>query len=126
MNLILAIALGGAIGAVARVPSIGLLTRWLGLGFPYGTLFVNVVGSFVMGLFVEFLVAKLNSSPELRAFFAVGVLGAFTTFSSFALDVSMLSDRGNLLAAGAYVAVSVVLSIAGLFFGLWLMRSFLA
>ena len=79
-----------------------------------------------MGLFVEFLVSKLNSSPELRAFFAVGVLGAFTTFSSFALDVSVLSDRGNLLAAGAYIAASVVLSIAGLFFGLWLMRSFLA
>jgi CrcB protein len=126
MNLIFAIALGGAIGAVARFQSIGLLTRWFGLGVPYGTLFVNVVGSFVLGLFVEFLVSKLNSSPELRAFFAVGVLGAFTTFSSFALDVSVLSDRGNLLAAGAYVAVSVVLSIAGLFFGLWLMRSFLA
>jgi CrcB protein len=126
MNLIFAIALGGAIGAVARFQSIGLLTRWLGLGFPYGTLFVNIIGSFVLGLFVEFLVAKLNNSPELRAFFAVGVLGAFTTFSSFALDVSVLSDRGNLLAAGAYVAVSVVLSIAGLFFGLWLMRSFLA
>jgi len=126
MNLIFAIALGGAIGAVARFQSVGLLTRWLGLGFPYGTLFVNIIGSFVLGLFVEFLVAKLNSSPELRAFFAVGVLGAFTTFSSFALDVAVLSDRGNLLAAGVYVAVSVVLSIAGLFFGLWLMRSFLA
>ena len=126
MNVILAIALGGAIGAVARFQSIGLLTRWLGSGFPYGTLCVNVFGSFVLGLFVEFLVTKLNSNPEVRAFFAIGVLGAFTTFSSFALDVSVLSDRGNLLAAGAYVSVSVVLSIAGLFFGLWLMRSFLA
>ena len=126
MKLILAVALGGAIGAVARYQSIGVLTRWLGLGFPYGTLFVNVLGSFAMGLFVEFLVAKLNSSPEIRVFFAVGVLGAFTTFSSFALDVSVLTERANLLAAGAYVALSVVLSIAGLFFGLWLMRSILA
>jgi fluoride exporter len=125
MKLILAVALGGAIGAVARYQSIGALTRWLGVGFPYGTLFVNVLGSFAMGLFVEFLVTKLNSSPEIRAFFAVGVLGAFTTFSSFALDVSVLTERANLLAAGAYVALSVVLSIAGLFFGLWLMRSIL-
>jgi fluoride exporter len=126
MKLILAVALGGAIGAVARYQSVGVLTRWLGLGFPYGTLFVNVLGSFLMGLFVEFLATKLNSSPELRVFFAVGVLGAFTTFSSFALDVSVLTERANLLAAGVYVALSVVLSIAGLFFGLWLMRSFLA
>lgn len=125
MKLILAIALGGAIGAVARYQSIGLFTRWLGTGFPYGTLFVNVAGSFVMGLFVEFLVTKLNSSTEIRAFFAVGVLGAFTTFSSFALDVSVLTERSNLLAAGAYIALSVVLSIAGLFLGLWLMRSLL-
>lgn len=123
MKLILAVALGGAIGAVARYQSIGMFNRWLGLGFPYGTLFVNVVGCFVMGLFVELLVSKLNSSPETRAFFAVGVLGAFTTFSSFALDVSVLTERTNLLAVGAYVALSVVLSIAGLFFGLWLMRS---
>jgi fluoride exporter len=125
MKLILAVALGGAIGAVARYQSIGMFTRWLGLGFPYGTLFVNVVGCFVMGLFVELLVTKLNSSPEIRAFFAVGVLGAFTTFSNFALDVSVLTERANLLAAGAYVALSVVLSIAGLFFGHWLMRSIL-
>ena len=125
MKLILAVALGGAIGAVARYQSVGALTRWFGLGFPYGTLFVNVLGSFLMGLFVEFLVTKLNSSPEMRAFFAVGVLGAFTTFSSFAMDVSVLTERANLLAAGAYVALSVVLSIAGLFFGFWLMRSIL-
>ncbi|MDG2285768.1 MAG: fluoride efflux transporter CrcB [Alphaproteobacteria bacterium] len=126
MKLILAVALGGAIGAVARYQSIGALTRWLGLGFPYGTLFVNVLGSFLAGLFLEFLATKLNSSPELRVFFAVGVLGAFTTFSGFALDVSVLTERANLLASGAYVALSVVLSIAGLFFGFWLMRSFLA
>jgi len=125
MKLILAVALGGAIGAVARYQSIGLFTRWLGAGFPHGTLFVNVAGSFLMGLFVEFLVTKLNSSPEIRAFFAVGVLGAFTTFSSFALDVSVLTERSNLLGAGAYIALSVVLSIAGLFLGLWLMRSVL-
>jgi CrcB protein len=74
---------------------------------------------------LEFLVTKLNSSTEFRAFFAVGVLGAFTTFSSFALDVSVLTERSNLLAAGAYIALSVVLSIAGLFLGLWLMRSLL-
>ena len=123
MKLMLAVALGGAIGAVARFQTVGLFARWFGIGFPHGTLFVNVLGSFVMGLFVELLAIKLNGSPEWRAFFAIGVLGAFTTFSSFALDVSVLTERGNLLAAGAYVALSVVLAVAGLFTGLWVMRS---
>lgn len=125
MKLILAVALGGAIGAVARFQSVGLFARWLGIEFPYGTLFVNVLGSFVMGLFVELLAVKLNGSPEWRAFFAVGVLGAFTTFSSFALDFSVLTERDNLLAAGTYVALSVVLAVAGLFAGLWVMRGVL-
>jgi len=123
MKVMLAVALGGALGAVARYQTSVWFTRWLGSGFPYGTLFVNVAGSFIMGVFIELLALKLSGSQELRAFFAIGVLGAFTTFSSFSLDVVVLYERGNLLAAGGYVAGSVVLSIAGLFAGLWVVRN---
>ncbi len=123
MKLILAIAVGGAIGAVARFQSVALLTRWFGTEFPYGTLFVNIAGSFLMGVFVELLTTKFNGSAELKAFLVVGILGAFTTFSSFALDVSTLMERGNLLPSIAYIFSSVCFSIIGLFGGIFLMRN---
>ncbi len=126
MKLILAVALGGVIGAVARHQSVALLTRLAGDGFPYGTLFVNVAGSFLMGLLIGFFAERFEVGPELRAFLMVGVLGAFTTFSSFALDVSVLTGRGGYLAAGLYVVLSVALSIGSLFAGLWLVRRLLA
>ena len=123
MKLVLAVALGGAIGAVARYQSVVWISRLIGLGFPWGTLFVNIVGSFVMGLFIEFFTLRTSGDQEFRAFFAVGVLGSFTTFSSFSLDVAMLYERGHLMAAGGYILASVALSILGLFSGLWVMRT---
>ncbi|MBM85134.1 MAG: fluoride efflux transporter CrcB [Rhodospirillaceae bacterium] len=123
MKLVLAVALGGAIGAVARYQSVVWISRLIGLGFPWGTLFVNIVGSFVMGLFIEFFTLRTSGGQEFRAFFAVGVLGSFTTFSSFSLDVAMLYERGHLMAAGGYILASVALSIFGLFSGLWVMRT---
>ena len=123
MKLLLAVALGGAIGAVARYQAMVWFTRWLGSGFPFGTLFVNVAGSFAMGLFIELLAVRLGSTLQWRAFVAVGVLGAFTTFSTFALDVAVLYERGQLLSAGAYLAASVALSILALFAGLWTLRT---
>ena len=125
MKLVLAVALGGAIGAVARYYSVIWISRFFGCGFPWGILFVNIAGSFLMGLFIEFLTLKLSGNQELRAFFAVGVLGAFTTFSSFSLDVAVLYERGNIMAAGGYIVMSVVLSILGLFAGLCAMRTLL-
>jgi CrcB protein len=126
MKLILAIAAGGAIGAVARHYVAHQAAVWLGHGFPVGTLAVNVIGSFVMGVLIETMALTWSTSAELRAFLTVGVLGAFTTFSTFSLDVAALIERGETLNAGLYIAASVILSIGALFGGLILMRAILA
>lgn len=126
MKMLLAVALGGALGAVARYKTIGWMTHLAGHGFPWGTLVVNVVGCFLMGVLVELGALKFNLSAEARAFLAVGVLGALTTFSSFSLDVAVLWERGALWPTAIYVAASVALSILALFVGLWSIRSVLA
>jgi len=123
MYQVLLVALGGGIGAGMRHLSGLLALRLLGPGFPFGTAFVNVVGSFVMGVFVELLARRLGASPELRLFFATGVLGGFTTFSSFSLDAAVLYERGDLALAAIYVFGSVALGIAALFAGLSLVRA---
>ncbi|HNR75647.1 MAG TPA: fluoride efflux transporter CrcB [Parvularculaceae bacterium] len=117
-HLWLAVGVGGGIGAMARYGVGALALRWLGPNFPWGTLGVNVVGSAAMGLFIAWLAAKEPHSSALRVFVATGVLGGFTTFSAFALDAVTLYRDRTLTVAGAYVAASVVLSIAGLFAGL--------
>ncbi len=114
----LAVALGGAIGAVGRYAVMRAATEWMGSGFPYATLMVNVLGSFILGAVVELFALKLAPSPEVRAFLVVGVLGAFTTFSTFSMDTITLVERGQLLLAGGYVLGSVALSIAGFWLGL--------
>ena len=125
MKIIAAIAIGGAVGAVAR-HFVGVqMLRLFGSGFPWGTISVNVVGSFAMGALVELMAVRWNVGPELRAFMAVGVLGAFTTFSTFSLDVAVLGGRGAVFPAALYVLLSVSLSISALFFGLWLSRQLL-
>ncbi len=122
MYLILAIAAGGAIGAVGRhFVNVGAVTM-LGTGFPYATLIVNVVGSFLMGVLIHVMAVSWTVSPEMRAFLTVGGLGAFTTFSTFSLDVALLYERGQLFLAGIYIVVSVAISIGGLFIGLKLSR----
>lgn len=118
MNMLVAIALGGAVGALGRhFVNVGV-TSLLGHGFPWGTLAVNVVGSFIMGVLVETMALAWTVSPELRALLTVGFLGAFTTFSTFSLDVATLYGRGQPALAAAYVGVSVALSIGALFIGL--------
>lgn len=122
MYLILAIAAGGAIGAVGRhFVNVGAVTM-LGTGFPYATLIVNVVGSFLMGVLIHVMAVSWTVSPEMRAFLTVGGLGAFTTFSTFSLDVALLYERGQLFLAGIYIVVSVAISIGALFIGLKLSR----
>ena len=122
MKLILAIAAGGALGAVARHLVNVQAMALMGIGFPWGTLTVNIVGSFLMGVLVETSALFWSPGPALRAMLAVGVLGAFTTFSTFSLDVVVLYERGALAQTAAYIAASVVLSIGGLFAGLAVVR----
>ncbi|MCX8282186.1 fluoride efflux transporter CrcB [Phyllobacterium sp. 0TCS1.6C] len=123
MNALLLVATGGAIGSVLRYGVGLLMTRLFGVSFPFGTLTVNVAGGFLMGLFIELLARKFNGLPELRLFVAVGILGGFTTFSSFSLDVAVLWERGETSSVMIYVFASVLLSIGALFFGLWLART---
>ncbi len=124
MGLYLSVALGGALGACARYGAGTLMLRLMGPGYPYGTLFVNIFGSFLMGLLIEYMALKWSPSPEMRSFLVTGFLGAFTTFSTFSLDVALQVQRGEYLAAGGYILLSVFLSIVGLFVGLHLMRIF--
>lgn len=126
MKLIGWIAAGGAVGAVARyVVMVGVARLW-GSAFPWGTLTVNVVGSFILGALVEILALVWSPGEGVRALLVVGMLGAFTTFSTFSLDVVTLYERGALAAAAAYIIASVVLSVAALFAGLWVFRTALS
>lgn len=126
MKLLIYAMAGGAIGSGARhLVNVGM-GRWLGSGFPWWTFFVNVTGCFLMGVLIEALALKFNASNDLRTLLATGVLGGYTTFSAFSLDFSVLMSRGEHVAAIAYLTGSVVLSIAALYAGLWLIRAVLA
>lgn len=125
MNMYLSVALGGALGACARYGVAHFALRLLGPGYPYGTLIVNVVGSLLMGMLIETLALRWSPSPELRILLVTGFLGAFTTFSTFSLDVAVQIQKGAFFAAGSYILLSVALSIIGLFAGLQLIRMIL-
>jgi CrcB protein len=119
----LIVFLGGGLGAALR-HGVNLSTaRLFGTGFPYGTLTVNVVGSLIMGALAAWFAFKGDASQHWRLFFATGVLGGFTTFSAFSLDVAVLYERGATGLAIFYVLISVALSLAGLFAGLAIVRS---
>ncbi len=124
--MILAVAAGGALGAVGRYLVVVQVGHWLGTSFPYGTITVNVLGSFAMGALIETIALVWSTSLEMRAFLAVGMLGAFTTFSTFSMDVALLSERGAFGPAFLYVLSSVVLSIAAFFAAMHLFRTLLA
>jgi CrcB protein len=125
MTNLLLVAAGGAIGASLRHLSGMAAVRLFGTGFPWGTLFVNVFGSFLMGLFIAWMVKKTGVSNDVRLFMATGILGGFTTFSAFSLDVANMVERGAMSSAFVYIAASVIISLAAVFIGLWFGRSFL-
>ena len=121
--MIAAIACGGALGAVGRHFVAAQVAAWAGHDFPFGTLAVNVIGSFAMGVLIELGALVWSTSPELRGFLAVGVLGAFTTFSTFSMDTVLLYERGTLLLCAAYIVGSVVLSVGAFFAALSIVRA---
>lgn len=122
MRLLLLAAAGGALGAGARhLVNISMLARF-GPAFPWATLMVNIVGSLLMGILIEFLMPFGGASAAWRTFLATGILGGFTTFSAFSLDVWVLYERGQLFALAIYLALSIVLSIAALVLGIALVR----
>jgi CrcB protein len=123
MKTALAIALGGAIGAVMRHFLNNGIVTWAGSAFPWGIMAVNIIGSLVMGLLAGWFAQFHDPGQTMRAFLTVGVLGGFTTFSSFSLNAIELIERGAVAQAAAYVGASVFLSLFGLAAGLMLMRS---
>ena len=123
-NLI-SVAIGGALGASLRyLAGIGVIRVFGQTGFPLGIIFVNVFGSFLMGVFV--VAAAQRGLSNLSPFVMTGLLGGFTTFSAFSLDAVTLYERGDVAQAALYVTLSVVLSICGLVAGLWIARAVFA
>ncbi|MEO0329342.1 MAG: fluoride efflux transporter CrcB [Pseudomonadota bacterium] len=125
MNHLLLVALGGAIGASMRHLTGLAALRYFGPGFPMGTLIVNISGSLMMGLLIAALSKGTGFSNEVRLFVATGILGGFTTFSAFSLDVANMIERGAMGPAFAYVLASIALSILAVFAGLWIGRAIL-
>ncbi len=120
----LIVFLGGGLGAAMRHGVNVAAARLLGTGFPYGTLTVNVAGSLVMGLMVAWFAFEGAPSQHWRLFLTTGMLGGFTTFSTFSLDTALLYERGELGLAALYVLASVIAGIIGLFAGMALVRHF--
>ena len=126
MSSLLYVALGGAMGASARHLLGGVIMRAAGPGFPYGTLCANVLGSFLMGVLVAWLAARSVGDSAWRLFIGVGLLGGFTTFSSFSLDAILMLEKKAYGLFAAYVGGSVILSLLGLMLGLMLARKIFA
>ena len=125
MKATVLVFLGAGIGGALRHGVNVGCARMCGTAFPWGTLTVNIVGSFIMGAIVGWLAFKAGEgwSQPLRLFLTTGILGGFTTFSAFSLDAVLIWERGQIGLAAAYVAASVLLSIGGLVAGLALIRA---
>jgi|AGTN01.1.fsa_nt_gi Integral membrane protein possibly involved in chromosome condensation len=119
---VLCVAAGGALGSVARYLVTVLAGAWLGPGFPWGTLFVNIAGSAAMGVLAELGALVWQPGPELRVFLTVGILGGFTTFSAFSMDIAVLVERQSWAVAFLYVALSLALGVGALFGAMWAVR----
>ncbi len=113
---------GGAIGSLGRYEFGRLASHLFGTAWPWGTLGVNIIGGFIMGLVAGWLGTRVEGGEDLRLFLAVGVLGGFTTFSAFSLEMMRMIERGALLSALAYVLASVIGAVGALALGLSLMR----
>lgn len=124
MKTLLFIACGGAFGAVMRYAATHWVYAMLGRGFPYATLFVNVSGSLLLGLLSVFMLERLNVAPEWRAAMIVGVLGSFTTFSTFSLETFELLEQGNIVAALLNVFLSVLVCLLAVWLGVVVARLF--
>lgn len=121
MNYLI-VFLGAGLGGAFRLGVNQATIRLFGLGFPFGTLAVNVVGSLIMGLLTEYFVLRSGLSQEFRLFLTTGILGGFTTFSTFSLDAVALWERGQWAISLIYVALSVALSLGALVAGLMIIR----
>ncbi len=118
----LIVFLGAGLGGAMRHGMNMAAAHQFGATFPYGTLIINVSGSFMMGLVVEYFALRGHLPQDWRLFLTTGVLGGFTTFSAYSLEAALLYERGQLASAAAYVVGSVILAIGALFAGLAITR----
>lgn len=117
MNTVIAVAIGGAVGSVLRHGVNHAAARWIGIGFPWGTFAVNVVGCFLMGVVATAFAQRAGLPPEWRALLATGFLGGLTTFSAFSLDFAQLLGHGQIAKAALYFGATLMLAIAGFYLG---------
>ena len=122
MAVYLIVFFGAGIGGMMRHAVNNAAVRLLGYGFPFGTLIVNVVGSFLMGALAGYFVLRTGIPQHVRLFLTTGILGGFTTFSAFSLDAALLIERHHFAQAAAYVGASLFVSLAALFAGLALFQ----
>jgi CrcB protein len=122
MNTILAVGFGGGIGALMRHFMNGAVANWLGPEFPWGIMFINILGSLIMGVLVGFFGLVAEIPQHWKIFLTTGILGGFTTFSTFSLDSVMLIERGQYAQAALYIGGSVIVSLLALALGMWGMR----
>ena len=122
MKALILIAMGGAFGAVLRYGASLSVYSLLGRGFPYGTLFVNVSGSLLMGILSVIMLERFNIDPEWRAAVLVGVLGSFTTFSTFSIETLNLLEQGDVIRATANIVLSVLVCLVAVWFGVLIGR----
>ncbi|PCI32736.1 MAG: fluoride efflux transporter CrcB [Alphaproteobacteria bacterium] len=119
MKMILAVAAGGALGATGRFLVGKMVFRLMGPGFPWGTLTVNIIGSFVIGVVVTLLATRYNLAHHWQGFLVIGVLGGFTTFSAFSMEVGLMLERHEITNAALYAGTSLIFGVAALFMGLY-------
>jgi CrcB protein len=124
MAAALAVAIGGGIGALARWWMAAWVTRLLGAGVPWGTLAVNVLGGFMMGAIVQAATHVWPPSTPVRLFLTTGLMGGFTTFSAFSLEMADMLERGETMTAAGYAVASVVACVGALTAGQWAVRTF--
>lgn len=122
MNGFIAVFFGGGLGAAARHGVNLLSAQFAGSRFPWGTLAINVLGSLLIGALAEWFALRAQLPQPLRLFLITGILGGFTTFSAFSLEVGLLIERGQMLAAAGYVAASVVGAVGAMFLGMHIVR----
>ena len=122
MNAFLAVFFGAGIGGALRHAVNLTALKLLGSGFPCGTVAVNIIGSFIMGLAIKWFALKADPGQMWRLFLTTGILAGFTTFSAFSLDAALLIERGAYVMASVYILTSLIASVGGLFLGLLLIR----